>query len=98
MHTTTCSTCRPISVMLQARYSETKKTKKNQPKWQSMEKFSVKEDWKQYIERLGHYFFTNELTDADKQKAILLTVVGAETYNLLHNFCPRLARGQIIIL
>ena len=36
-----------------------------------------------YSERLGHYFLANDIVDADKKKAILLTVCGLSTYQLL---------------
>ena len=50
-----------------------------------IDEFIVKDDWSQYIERLGHYFSANDITDISKQKSILLSVVGAETYKLMHN-------------
>ena len=50
-----------------------------------IDEFNVKDDWSQYIERLGHYFSANDITDISKQKSILLSVVGAETYKLMHN-------------
>ena len=50
-----------------------------------IDEFNVKDDWSQYIERLGHYFSANDITDISKQKSILLSVVGPETYKLMHN-------------
>ena len=50
-----------------------------------IDEFNVKDDWSQYIERLGHYFSANDITDISKQKAILLSVLSAETYTLMHN-------------
>ena len=50
-----------------------------------IDEFNVKDDWSQYIERLGYYFSANDITDVSKQKSILLSVVGAETYKLMHN-------------
>ncbi len=38
-----------------------------------------KDDWPQYVERLEH-FYANEITDADKKRAVFLSVVGAATY------------------
>ena len=35
-----------------------------------------REDWTSYIERLKEYFIANDLEEATKQKAILLSVVG----------------------
>ena len=46
---------------------------------------SQREDWTSYIERLKEYFVANEITAAAKQKAVLLSVVGAETYQLMRN-------------
>ncbi len=34
---------------------------------------------------LGHYFTANDITNAGKQRAILLTVCGSKAYNLLRN-------------
>ena len=50
-----------------------------------IDELNVKDDWSQYIERLGHYFSANDITDISKQKSILLSVVGTETYKLMHN-------------
>lgn len=44
-----------------------------------------REDWTSYIERLNEYFIANDLKEAAKQKAILLSVVGAETYQLMRS-------------
>ena len=43
------------------------------------------EDWVSYCERLEHYFAANDVNDADKQRAILLSVCGATTYQLIRN-------------
>ena len=43
------------------------------------------ESWDQYAERLQQFFVANEITDADRQRAIFLTVIGPETYALLRN-------------
>ena len=50
-----------------------------------IDEFQVNDDWSQYIERLGHYFTANDISVTVKQKSILLSVVGAETYKLIHN-------------
>ncbi len=42
-------------------------------------------DWLEYMERLKHLFDTNEITDEDKKRSILLSVCGAKTYNLMRN-------------
>ena len=40
-------------------------------------------DWKSYIERAQQYFTANDITGADKQKAILLSCIGDRTYNTM---------------
>ena len=47
------------------------------------------EDWasgRAYIERLYQYFVANAISDAEKQRAILLSVCGATTYQLIRDF------------
>ena len=44
---------------------------------------STKESWEQYAERLGHYFTANGVTDANRQRLILLAEVGPTTYALI---------------
>lgn len=52
----------------------------------SMEAFNPQaEDWTTYAERLQHYLVANSVDDADKKRAILLTVCGAPTYKLLRS-------------
>ena len=45
------------------------------------------EDWSDYIERVEFYFAANGIADVDgqppKRKAVLLSLVGAETYKLI---------------
>ena len=41
------------------------------------------EDWVSYCERLEQYFVANDVKNTDKQKAILLSVCGALTYQLI---------------
>ena len=43
---------------------------------------SNKEDWQSYVERLELFFTTNDVNDAEKKRAILLTSCGIETYQL----------------
>ena len=43
------------------------------------------EDWISYAERLEFYFAANDVKDADKQRAVLFSVVGAATYKLIKN-------------
>ena len=42
----------------------------------------TREEWPQYVERLGHFFV---ITTAEKKCAVFLTVIGPATYRLLHN-------------
>ena len=44
-----------------------------------------KEDWPQYVERLGHFFAANDITEDDKKKEIFLAVVGPAMFNILRN-------------
>ena len=44
-----------------------------------------KESWTEYAERLQQYFLANEITNAEKQRAIFLSVCGGRTYSLLRD-------------
>ncbi len=44
-----------------------------------------KEDWSQYVERLGHFFTANGVEDDGKKRSILLSVMGASPYKLLRS-------------
>ena len=46
---------------------------------------SAQGDWTSYTERLSLYFAANDVTEAGKQRAILLSVCGAPTYKLIQN-------------
>ena len=46
---------------------------------------SKEADWQQYVERLAHFFTANGITDADKKRAVFLSVIGAATYKTLRN-------------
>ena len=49
-----------------------------------------KEDWPQYVERLGHFFAANDITEDGKKKEIFLVVVGLAMFNILRNLlAPR---------
>ena len=43
------------------------------------------EDWTAYCERLQQYSLANDVDNADKQRAILLSVCGPATYQLIRN-------------
>ena len=44
-----------------------------------------KEEWLLYAERLEQYFAANGVDDAARQRAILLSVIGARTYRTLQS-------------
>ena len=44
-----------------------------------------KEDWTSYSERLAEYFTANNVEEAAKKQAILLSMVGVSTYQLIRN-------------
>ena len=46
---------------------------------------STQEEWETYTERLEQYFTANDVQDAGKQRAILLSCCGASTYRLIKN-------------
>ena len=39
----------------------------------------TQEEWKQYAERLDHFFAANGVTDETRKRAIFLSVVGPKT-------------------
>ena len=43
------------------------------------------EDWSAYCERLEQYFVANDVQDLSKQRAVLLSMCGAATYQLIRN-------------
>ena len=44
-----------------------------------------KEEWSQYEERLSHFFLANGIDDAEKKRAVLLSVIGPVMYKVLRN-------------
>ncbi|XP_061564077.1 uncharacterized protein K02A2.6-like [Cololabis saira] len=46
---------------------------------------SQTQSWEEYCEVLGYFFEANDIDDADKMKAILLSSVGSQTYSLMRN-------------
>ena len=42
-------------------------------------------DWQEYVERLEHFFVANGIDDAEKKRAVFLSVMGAATYKTLRN-------------
>ena len=45
----------------------------------------AREDWISYWERMQQYFTANDIATDDKQRAILLSTCGAETYQLIRS-------------
>uniref|UniRef100_A0A1A8B3B1 Zgc:165409 n=1 Tax=Nothobranchius furzeri TaxID=105023 RepID=A0A1A8B3B1_NOTFU len=48
--------------------------------------FDVKEQtWEEYCEILDQFFAANKIGDEEKQRAILISMVGPATYKLMRN-------------
>ena len=45
----------------------------------------TQETWQSYVERLQQYFIANDVKDETKQRAILLSTAGGQTYQLIRN-------------
>ena len=45
----------------------------------------TKEDWPLYVERLEHFLAANGISDGEKKRAVLLSVIGAPTYKILRS-------------
>ena len=43
------------------------------------------QDWTEYCEQLEQYFLSNDVQDATKQCAILVSISGSATYRLIRN-------------
>ena len=54
----------------------------------------TKEDWPQYIERLGHFFVANGISGADKKRAVFISVIGPSTYKILRNHVAPAKPGE----
>lgn len=46
------------------------------------------EDWQSYVERIKQYFAANEITVAERKRAILITACGRATYRMIKNIPP----------
>lgn len=46
---------------------------------------STQEDWESYVERVNLYFVANDIDDAVKKRAVLLTVCGPKTYHVIRD-------------
>ena len=56
---------------------------------------STQETWDSYVERLELYFVANDIVDAAKKRAVLLTVVGTTTYKLIRNLTAPTKQAEI---
>ena len=65
-----------------------------------METFKLggKESWSTYTERLGYYFEANGVTDASKQRSILLSVCGPATFKLMKSLTDSLATHSFEVI
>ena len=60
-----------------------------------VDKFDMsKEEWPQYKERLTHFFQANDIDDAGRKRAVLLSVVGPVMYKLLRNLLAAAKPGE----
>ena len=46
-----------------------------------------KDDWEQYVDRMEQHFVANDVDDENKKRAILLSKVNADTYELIAKIC-----------
>ena len=54
----------------------------------------AKEEWPQYVERLGHFFEANEIEDEGKKRSIFCTVVGPTVFKLIRNLVSPAKPGE----
>ena len=54
----------------------------------------AKSGWKSYVERAKQYFLANDITDEDKQRAILLSCCGDTTYRTIKDVMSPQAPGE----
>ena len=45
----------------------------------------TQEPWQSYVERLQQYFIANDVDATEKQRAVLLSIMGGKTYQLVRN-------------
>ena len=55
---------------------------------------SKEEEWRQYSERLNHFFAANKITNASRKRDIFFTAVGAKTYKLLGDLVAPAKPGE----
>ena len=51
-------------------------------------------DWESYEECLQQYFVANDVKDAEKQRAILLSMCGQSTYKMIRNLVAPMKPGE----
>ena len=58
----------------------------NNNNYGKLEQFCVgQDDWESYKEHIQQYFMANDIKEAEKQRALLLSSCGQSTYNVLRN-------------
>ena len=60
----------------------------------SIKEYEQSDDLTQYQERLENYFDANDITEEGKKKSILLSVVGAQAYQLTRNLVAPTKRKE----
>ena len=60
-----------------------------------VDKFDAsKEEWSQYVECLTHFFLANGIDEAEKKRAVFLSVIGPAAYKLLRNLLAPAKPGE----
>ena len=54
----------------------------------------TKENWQQYVERLGFFFAANGIDTAEKKRSVFLFVIGPSTYKILRNLVAPTHPGE----
>ena len=52
------------------------------------------EDWRSYVERFLHYCEANDITSPERKRAVLLSVCGAKTYQVIRNLTSPIKPGE----
>ena len=52
------------------------------------------EDWRSYVERFLHYCEANDITSPERKRAVLLSVCGAKTYQVIRNLTSPIEPGE----
>ena len=60
-------------------------TRTNMATHGSLSEYNPAKDWVSYVERMDQYFLANDVNEARKKRAILLSVVGDKTYKLIRD-------------